>query len=116
MREGISSRPEPFWVILEFQFAWVLDFCLYPKKLEIQYFFAVGPHLPTAPGAFLNCTSQNILILIEIEPLELDMQCWYSYLMLFGEGDIHDLENCIRLLQIFKIFCNFLLKRKIITL
>ena len=33
------------------------------------FFFEIGPHLHTAPEAFLNRSPQNILILIEIEPL-----------------------------------------------
>ena len=41
--------------MLEFQLAWVLDFCLYPKKSKVQNFFEIGPHLPTAPGGFESC-------------------------------------------------------------
>ena len=55
----------------------------------------MGLHSPTAPGAVFNRVLQNILISIEIEPLVLDMQYWYSYLMLVGEEDIYDLESCI---------------------
>ena len=91
----MNNRADPFWVILEFQLAWVLDVCLWPKKWEIQTFFEIGPNLPTAPGAFLNRAPQNILISIEIEPLVLDTQCWYSCLMLFRVEDIYDLESCI---------------------
>ena len=39
----MGIRADPFWVILEFQLAWVLDFCLWPKKWEIQNFFEIGP-------------------------------------------------------------------------
>ena len=53
------------------------------------------PHLPTVPRAFLNQAPQNILTAIEIGPLVLDMQCWYSNLMLFREKDIYYLESCI---------------------
>ena len=42
------------------------------KKWVIQIFFEIGPHLPTAPEAFLNRAFKNILISIEIEPLALD--------------------------------------------
>ena len=91
----VCARADPFRVILEFQLAWVLDFCLWPKKWEIQNVFEIGPHLHIAPGAFLNRAPKIILISIEIQPLVLDMQCWYSYLMLFREEDIYDLESCI---------------------
>ena len=67
------SKADPISVILEFQLAWVLDFCLWPKKWEIRKFFEIGPHLLTAPAAFLNRAPKNILISIEIEPLVLDM-------------------------------------------
>ena len=93
-----DSRADTFRIILEFQLAWVLDFHLWPKKWEIQNFFEIGPHLHTAPKAFLNRTPKIILMSIEIEPLVLDMQCCYSYLMLFREEDIYDLESCIGLL------------------
>ena len=92
----VCARADPFRVILEFRLAWVLDFCLWPKKWEIQNVFEIGPYLPTAPGAFLNRAPKIILISIEIEPLVLDIQCWYSYLMLFTEEDIYDLKSCIR--------------------
>ena len=59
-------------------------------------FFEIGPRLHTAPEVFLNRVPQNILISIEIEPLVLAMQCWYSYIMLSGDEDIYDLESCIR--------------------
>ena len=37
--------------------------------------------------------------------LVLDMQCWYSYLMLFKEKDIYDLESCIGVaLNFFNFF------------
>ena len=49
-----SVSEDPFKVILEFQLAWVLDFCLWPKKWETQNFFEIWPHLPTAPGLFWN--------------------------------------------------------------
>ena len=32
----------------------MLDFCLEPKKWEIQNFFEIGPRLDTAPGAFFE--------------------------------------------------------------
>ena len=99
------TRADPFWVILEFQLAWVLDFCLRPKKWENQNLFEIRLHLHIVPGAFLNRAPQNTLMLIEIKSLVLDMQCWYSYLMLFGEEDIYDLESCIR---ITLNFLNFL--------
>ena len=83
----------------------MLDFCFWPKKREIQNFCEIRPHLPTAPGAFLNRAPQTILILIGIESLVLDMQCFYSYLMLFREKDIYDLESCIR---VTLNFLNFL--------
>ena len=95
-----------------FQLAWVLDFCLWPEKWEMQISFEIGSHLANAPEASLNRATQNILIPIEIEPLVLDMKCWYSYLKLFREEYIYDLESCI---VFFLIFCNLLLKRKIIT-
>ena len=90
------SRADPFWVILEFHLAWVLAYCLGPKKWEFENFFEIGPHLHAAHGAFLDCAPKNILILIEIEPLVLDIQCCYSYVMLFREEDIYDHEHCIR--------------------
>ena len=75
------------------------------KKMENPKFFEIRPHLHTDPDAFLNRAPQNILISIEIEPLVLDMQCWYSYLMLFREEDIYDLESCTRItLNFFSIF------------
>ena len=46
-------------------------------------------------GIFLNRAPKIILLSIKIEPLVLDMQCWYSYLLLFREKDIYDLESCI---------------------
>ena len=76
------------------------------KKIGNPEFFVIGPHLPTAPGAFLNRTPQKILISKEIEPLVLDMQRWYSYLTLSKNKDIYDLESCIR---ITLNFFNFLL-------
>ena len=66
-------RSDPSRAILEFQLAWVLDFS-FGKKMGNPNFFEIIPHLPTAPGAFLNRAPQNILISIEIEPLVLDMQ------------------------------------------
>ena len=72
----MHSRTDPFWVILEFQLARVLDFCLWPKKWEIQFFFESGLHLPSAPKTFLSRALQNILISTEIEPLVLYKQCW----------------------------------------
>ena len=89
----------------------MLNFCIWPKKWKIQNFFVIGTHLPSAPGAFLNRAPQNILILIEIEPLVLDMQCWYSYLTLFTEEDIYDLENCIGVTLNF--FVIYFLKEKL---
>ena len=53
---SLPNRADPFWVILEFQLAWVLDFCIWPKQWKIQKFFEIGPHLPTAPKVFLNHT------------------------------------------------------------
>ena len=68
-----EGRADPFRVILDFPLAWVLDFCHWPKKWEIQFFFEIGLHLPTAPGVFLNRAPQNKLILIEIEPSVLNI-------------------------------------------
>ena len=100
----LHSRADPFWAILEFQLAWALGFRLWPKKMR-NPIFEIVPHLHTAPRAFLICIPPNILISIEIDPLMLDMQCWYSYLMLFREKDIHDLESCIRItLSFFNFF------------
>ena len=45
-------RADPFRVIVKFQLASVLDFCLEPKKWEIHDFFEIGPCLDTAPGLF----------------------------------------------------------------
>ena len=87
----------------------MLDFCLWPKKWEIQNFFEIVYHSPTALGAFLNHASQKILLSIEIEPLVVDVQCWWSYLMLFREEDIFDLESCtgvtLNFLKFFVIGC-----------
>ena len=55
----------------------------------------MGLHSPTAPGAVFNRVPQNILISIKIEPLVLDVQYWYSYLMLVREEDIYDIQSCI---------------------
>ena len=66
------NRADPFRVILEFQLARMLEFCLWPKKGNPK-FFEIGFIYLLPPGLFLNCASQNILISIEIEPLELDM-------------------------------------------
>ena len=41
--------------------------------MENPKFFEIGPHLRTAPGAFMNHAPQIILISREIEPLVLDM-------------------------------------------
>ena len=68
-----STSSDSFRVILEFQLAWVLNFCLWQKTWEIQIFFKNGPHLPTAPGAFLTRTSKNVFLSREIEPLVLNM-------------------------------------------
>ena len=109
----LYNRADPFWVILEFQLAWVYDFCLWPKKWEIQNFFEIGPHLHTAPGVFLNRAPQNTLILIELVQLVQDMQCWYSYLMLLREEDIYDLESCIRITLNFFFFVICYLNEKL---
>ena len=85
--QWLSIRADPFGIILELQLAWVLDFCLWPKKWEIQNFFGFPTsniyleiqHLPTAPRAFFESLPQNTLISIEIKPLVLDMQCCYSH-------------------------------------
>ena len=53
-------------------------------------FFEIGPRLDTAPGAFLNCAPSNLRILIKLVLLELDMQCWYSFVLFFGEEDNGD--------------------------
>ena len=98
-------RADPFWVILEFLLARVLDFLPLAKKMGNPILFEIGLYLHTALGLFLNQAPQNMLILIEIEPLALDMQCWYSYLMLFREEDIYNLESCIR---VTSNFFNFL--------
>ena len=46
--------------------------------------------------------------------LALPMQCWYSYLMLFQEEDIYDLESCIRVtLNFFNFFVICYLKEKL---
>ena len=44
---------------------------------------------------------QNILLLIEIEPLVLDMRCSYSLLMIFREEDTYDLESYKATLNFF---------------
>ena len=49
-----SNRAGPFRDILEFQLAWVLNFCIWQKKWEIQTFCEIGPHLLTAPEAILD--------------------------------------------------------------
>ena len=97
-------RAGPFWVILEFQLAWVLHFCLWPKEMGNPKFFRNRTPFTYCPGAFLNRAPQNILISIEIEPFELNMQYWYSYLMFFGEKDINDLESCFRVTSNFFSF------------
>ena len=66
------------------------------KKMGNPDFFKKSDPIYLLYWTFFNCTPQNTLILIEIEPLVLDMQCWYSYLMLFREEDIYDLESCNR--------------------
>ena len=48
------SKADPFLVILEFQLARVLDFCLRPKKREIQFFIEIAPHLQTCPRDFFE--------------------------------------------------------------
>ena len=34
----LDSKVDPFRVILEFQLAWVVDFCIRSKKWKIQFF------------------------------------------------------------------------------
>ena len=91
----------------------MLDFCLWPKKWEIQIFLKSYPIYILPPGLFLNRAPPNILISIEIELLVLDMQCWYLFIfMLFREKGIYDLESCIRVTSNFLVFCNLLKKTK----
>ena len=85
------TRADPFGVIFQFQLAWVLDFCLEPKKWEIHNFFDIGPRLDTAPGAFLNRAPSNMRILVKLVLLVLDTQCCYSFLLFFREEDNGDL-------------------------
>ena len=68
----------------------MLDFCLEPKKWDIQNFFEIGPRLDTAPGSFLNHAPSNLRILIKLVLLVLDMQRWYSFVLFFGEEDNGD--------------------------
>ena len=69
----------------------MLDFCLEPKKWEIQNCFEIGPPLDTAPGAFLNRTPSSLRILIKLVLLVQDMLCWYSFFLFFREEDNGDL-------------------------
>ena len=80
-------RADFFGVIFQFQLAWVLDFCIEPKKWEIQFFFEIGPRLDTAPRAFLNRAPSNLRILIKLVLFVLDTQCRYSFLLFFRKED-----------------------------
>ena len=75
------------------------------KKMGNPNFFEIVPHLHTAPRAFFESRSPNILISIEIELLVLDMQCWYIYY----------LESYIRVTLNFLVFCNLLKKQKTLS-
>ena len=45
----MDTRVPPFWVIFQFQLAWVLDFCLRMKHWKIQIFFEIELRLDPAP-------------------------------------------------------------------
>ena len=47
----------------------MLDFCLGPKKWEIQFFFEIGSRLDTAPGALLNRAPLKLRVLIKLVSL-----------------------------------------------
>ena len=53
------SRADPFWVILEFHLAWVLDFCLGPKKWEFENFFEIGYPFTYCPRGFFGLRPQK---------------------------------------------------------
>ena len=59
-------------------------------------FFEIVPRLDTAPRAFLNRAPSNLRILIKLVLLMLDMLCWYSFLLFFGEEDNDDLQFSIK--------------------
>ena len=61
---ALLSKPDPFWVISEFQLAWVLDFCLWTKKMENPNFFGNRTPFTYCPRGFFESRHPK---LIEIE-------------------------------------------------
>ena len=92
----LHSRADPFWAVLEYQLDWVLDFCLWPKKWEIQSFFEIVPHLHSAPRAFLIFTPKYINI-DRNRPINARYAMLVFIFNVFREKDIYDLESCIRI-------------------
>ena len=106
-------KADPFWVILEFQLAWVLDFYLWPKKWEIQSFLKSDQFTYCSWG-FFESRSPKYTNIDRNRTISTRYAMLVLFLMLFRELESMTsmiLKVALGLLLIFSIFRNLLLKK-----